>query len=67
MQETFLGFLKLRMLAFIPLLIIIVVLVGVSALRRGADALGIAVLAGVAIAVTVALGWLVARRTAARR
>ncbi|HZE66966.1 MAG TPA: hypothetical protein VE081_10070 [Sporichthyaceae bacterium] len=66
MRETFIGFLRLRLLAFIPLLIIIVVLVGVSALQRGADVLGIAILAGVPIVVVAALGLLLARRAAER-
>jgi hypothetical protein len=67
MREIFKGFLALRLLAFIPLLIIIAVLLGVSALTRGLDALGIAILAGVPIVVVAALGWLMARRAAERR
>jgi hypothetical protein len=66
MREIFKGFLALRLLAFIPLLIIIAVLLGVSALTRGLDALGIAILAGVPIVVVAALGWLMARRAAER-
>jgi len=42
-------------------LIVIVWLVGVSALARARDVLGIAILAGVPIVVVVALGWLLAR------
>ncbi len=67
MREIFKGFLVLRLLAFLPLLIVIMVLVGVSALARGADVLGIAVLAGVPIVVVAALGWLMARRAGGRR
>jgi hypothetical protein len=62
MQDIFMGFLKLKLLGFIPLLIVIVVLVGVSALTRGSAALGIAILAGVPVFVVAALGWLMARR-----
>ena len=56
----------LRLLAFIPLLIIVMVLVGVSALTRGSAAVGIAVLAAVPVAVVAALGWLMARRARER-
>jgi hypothetical protein len=63
MRDVFKGFLMLRLLAFIPLLIVIVVLVGVSALARGSAALGIAVLAAVPVVVVAALGWLLSRRT----
>jgi hypothetical protein len=66
MREIFKGFLMLRLLAFIPLLVIIAVLLGVSALTRASDALGIAILAGVPIVVVAALGWLMARRAAER-
>ena len=61
------GFLKLRLLAFIPLLIVIAVLVGVSALGRGDEVLGFALLAGVPLLAAVTLGWSLARRTAERR
>ncbi len=67
MREMFKGFLMLRLLAFIPLLIVIAVLVGVSALARGADVLGIAILAGVPVVVVAALGWAMARRAGERR
>lgn len=66
MREVFKGFLMLRLLAFIPLLIIILVLVGVSALARGAEVLGITVLGGLSIVVVVAIGWLLARRAGER-
>ena len=62
MREVFKGFLMLRLLAFIPLLMVIVVLVGVSALSGGSTALGIAILAAVPVVVVAALGWLLARR-----
>ena len=35
MREVFIGFLRMRFLAFIPLLIVIVVLIGVSVLTDG--------------------------------
>lgn len=62
MRDIFKGFLVLRLLAFVPLLIVIAVLLGVSALARGSDVLGIVILAGVAVAVVAGFGWLVTRR-----
>lgn len=62
MREIFKGFLMLRMLTFIPLLIVIVVLLGVSALTGGSDVVGIVILASVPVVVVAALGWLVTRR-----
>jgi len=62
MREIFKGFLMLRLLAFIPLLIVIVALLGISALTGGSDLLGIAILAAVPAIVVAALGWLVVRR-----
>jgi hypothetical protein len=67
MREIFKGFLMLRLLAFIPLLMVIVVLLGVSALTAGSDLVGIAILAAVPVIVVAALGWLMARRTGERR
>jgi hypothetical protein len=61
MREIFKGFLMLRLLAFIPMLILVLVLLGVSALTRGAEVLGIALLAAVAV-VVAAVAWLVAMR-----
>ena len=52
----------LRLLTFIPLLIVIVVLLGVSALTRGSDVIGIVILASVPVVVVAALGWLITRR-----
>ena len=67
MREIFKGFLVLRLLALIPLLIVIVVLLGVSALTGGSEVLGIAILAAVPAIVVAALGWLMARRAGDRR
>jgi hypothetical protein len=61
MREIFKGFLMLRLLAFIPMVIVVLVAFGVSALTRGADVLGIALLAAAAV-VVAALAWLVAMR-----
>ncbi len=66
-REIFKGFLVLRLLALIPLLIVIVVLLGVSALTGGSEVLGIAILAAVPAVVVAALGWLMARRAGERR
>ena len=62
MREIFKGFLVLRLLAFIPMLIVIVVLLGISAFTGGSERLGIAILAAVPVVVVAALGWLMARR-----
>ena len=67
MREIFKGFLMLRLLAFIPMVIVIVVLLGVSALSGGSDLLGIAILAAVPVIAVAAVGWLMARRTSERR
>jgi hypothetical protein len=67
MREIFKGFLMLRLLAFIPLSIVIVALLGVSALTRGSEALGIAILAGAPVVAVAALGWFAARRAGERR
>ena len=57
-REIFKGFLVLRLLALIPLLIVIVVLLGVSALTGGLEVLGIAILAAVpAVVVAASGGW----------
>ncbi|MEJ7788034.1 MAG: hypothetical protein WKF96_24810 [Solirubrobacteraceae bacterium] len=66
MRDIFKGFLVLRLLAFIPLVIVIVVLLGVSALARGSDLLGVALLAAVPVIGVAALGWLLARRAGER-
>ena len=67
MREIFKGFLMLRLLAFIPMIIIIVLLVGISALTGGSDVLGIVVLASVPVLIVAALGALMARRAGGRR
>ena len=67
MREIFEGFLMLRFLAFIPLLIVIVVLLGVSALTAGSELLGIVILAAVPLIVVAAIGWVMAQRTSGRR
>ena len=67
MREIFKGFLTLKLLGLIPLLIVIVVLLGVSALTSGSHVLGIAILAVVPLVVVAALGWLRAWRTGERR
>jgi len=67
MREIFKGFLMLRLLASIPMVIVIVVLLGVSALAGGSELLGIAILAAVPVIAVAAVGWLIARRASARR
>ena len=65
MREIFKGFLMLRLLASIPMVIVIVVLLGVSALAGGSELLGIAILAAVPVIAVAAVGWLIARRASA--
>ena len=62
MRDIFKGFLMLRLLAFIPLLIVIVALLAVSALTGGSEVLGIAILAAIPVVAVAAFGWLMARR-----
>ena len=66
MREIFKGFLMLRLLAFVPMVIVIVVLVGVSALTRGSAILGIAILAAVPVIAVAAVGLILARRAGER-
>ncbi|HEV2058945.1 MAG TPA: hypothetical protein VGR11_06275 [Solirubrobacteraceae bacterium] len=56
----------LRLLAFIPLVAIIVVLVGVSALTGRSDVLVIAAPAATPVIVMTVLGWHMARRASER-
>lgn len=67
MREIFKGFLMLRLLAFIPLVILIAVLLGISALLGGSEFLGIAILAVVPAIALAAVGWLMVRRAGERR
>lgn len=57
----------LRLLAFIPLVTVIVVLVGVSALTGRSDVLVIAIPAATPVIAMTALGWHMARRASGRR
>ena len=57
----------LRLLAFIPLVTVIVVLVGVSALTGRSDVLAIAIPAATPVIVMTVLGWHMARRASRRR
>jgi hypothetical protein len=65
MIEIFKGFLLLRLLGMIALLIVVAVVLGIWSLTRGADAVGIGILAG-ALVLAVPLGSLVARRVSRR-
>lgn len=57
----------LRLLAFIPLVTVIVVLVGVSALTGSSDVLVIGIPAATPVIVMTVLGWHMARRSERRR
>jgi hypothetical protein len=56
MRKILKGFLMLRQLAFIPLLIVVVLLLEISALTGDSDLLGIAILAAVPVIGVAALG-----------
>jgi hypothetical protein len=65
MSDVFKGFLALRLLAFVALAVVVLVVVGIRSLTRGADVLGIAILAGAIVlaAAGVALGRLARARS----
>lgn len=65
MQDIFKGFLRLKLIGLVALLIVVAVVLGISSLARGSTVVGVAVLAGVAVA-AAAIGLLVARRTHTR-
>ncbi|MGO9752203.1 MAG: hypothetical protein ACLP8S_25300 [Solirubrobacteraceae bacterium] len=65
MGDLFKGFLLLRLLGLIALLIVVAVVLGIWSLTRGSDAAGIGTLAG-ALIFAVAIGALVARRLSGR-
>ncbi|MGO9899541.1 MAG: hypothetical protein ACLP0J_07580 [Solirubrobacteraceae bacterium] len=65
MIEIFKGFLLLRLLGMIALLIVVAVVLGIWSLTRGSDAVGIGILAG-ALVLAAALGSFVARRVSRR-
>ncbi|HWE33691.1 MAG TPA: hypothetical protein VG410_09410 [Solirubrobacteraceae bacterium] len=49
MAELFKGFLWLRLVGFVGMLIVVAVVLGIWSLTRGSDALGVAILAGVVV------------------
>ena len=57
----------LRLLAFIPLVTVVVVLLGVSALTGRSDVLVIAIPAATPVIAMTVLGWHMARRAGDRR
>ncbi len=61
MVDLFKGFLWLRLIAFLVLLVVVGLVFGIRSLTRGSDAVGLAMLAGVVI-LTAAAGYVVARR-----
>ncbi len=65
MRDIFKGFLVLKLVALLALLIAGALIVGISAFARGSDVVGVAVLAAVVI-VTAALGSLVVHRARQR-
>jgi multisubunit Na+/H+ antiporter MnhF subunit len=46
MSDIFKGFMALRLLGFAALAVVLLVVVGIKALARGADVLGVALLVG---------------------
>ena len=65
MREIFRGFLVLRLAGLLALLIVVAVVLGIRALTRGSDVVGITILA-VALVFMVALGSLAARAASKR-
>jgi hypothetical protein len=65
MRDTFKGFLVLRLVALLVLLIVGGLILGISAFARGSDVVGVAMLAAVVL-VTVALGSLFVHRASRR-
>ncbi|MEA2150326.1 MAG: hypothetical protein QOD69_2156 [Solirubrobacteraceae bacterium] len=65
MRDIFKGFLVLRFMAFVALLIVVAAVLGIRSLARGSEVAGIAILVGVVVSAT-ALGSLVARRVRGR-
>jgi hypothetical protein len=65
MRDTFKGFLVLRLVALLVLLIVGGLILGISALTRGADVVGLAILSAVVL-VTAALGSLLVHRAGRR-
>jgi hypothetical protein len=65
MRDIFKGFLVLRFMAFVALLIVVAAVLGIRSLARGSEVAGIAILVGVVVSAT-ALGSLVARRVQGR-
>ncbi|HWH12967.1 MAG TPA: hypothetical protein VG165_17735 [Solirubrobacteraceae bacterium] len=61
MSEIFKGFLLLRLIGLLALLVVVGVVLGIRSLARGADVAGIALLAG-ALAIAVVIRSLAARR-----
>ena len=66
MRDIFKGFLVLKLVALLALLIVGGLILGMSAFARGSDLVGAAILAGV-VMVTAVLGSLVVRRASRRR
>jgi hypothetical protein len=65
-HDVFKGFLLLRLLGLLVLLLVVAAVLGVLALTRGSYGVGAAILAGVAVVAT-GIGCLVARRASERR
>jgi hypothetical protein len=64
MRETFRGFLLMRFVGLIALVIVVALVVGIRALARGSDVLGIGILA-VAVVLGVGTGFRVVAAAAA--
>ncbi len=66
MVEIFKGFLLLRLIGLLMLLVVVALVFGILALTRGSDAAGVAILAG-GLVCAAASGSLVARHRASGR
>ena len=66
MVEIFKGFLVLRLIALLALLVVVALVFGITSIARGSDVAGVAILAG-GLVCGAAIGSLVARRRAVRR
>lgn len=65
MQDIFKGFVRLRMMGLLALLLVVAVALGISSVTRGSTVVGVAILAGVVV-VPAAVGSLLARRARER-
>jgi heme A synthase len=66
MKDVLKGFLVLRLIGLLALLIVVAVVLGIRSLARGTDVVGVAILVG-AVVCTAAIGSLWAQRASGRQ